>query len=114
MSDLVSLCLLTPCSSFKPPSSFILTVGGKVVKHNFPNHLRTKSVFFLSTQIAYYESIYGRIHPSDDLPEDFIAKVPRQRLKINQLMEAGKITAYSLFSTVLSCGVLSRLRMNLM
>lgn len=32
----------------------------------------------------------------DAMTEDFIAKVPRQRLKINQLMETGKITAYSL------------------
>ena len=32
----------------------------------------------------------------DDMTEEFISKVPRQRLKINQLMEKGKITAYSL------------------
>ena len=32
----------------------------------------------------------------DEMTEEFIAKVPRQRLKINQLMEKGKITAYSL------------------
>ncbi|MDF7816901.1 hypothetical protein P1X15_04815 [Runella sp. MFBS21] len=33
-----------------------------------------------------------------EMPEDFLAKIPHQRLKINQLMESGKITAYSLSS----------------
>jgi hypothetical protein len=32
----------------------------------------------------------------DEMTEEFIAKIPRQRLKINHLMETGKITAYSL------------------
>jgi muconolactone delta-isomerase len=32
----------------------------------------------------------------DEMTEEFVAKIPRQRLKINELMEKGKITAYSL------------------
>ncbi len=32
----------------------------------------------------------------DEMTEEFVAKIPRQRLKINQLMEKGKISAYSL------------------
>lgn len=34
----------------------------------------------------------------DEMTEEFIAKIPRQRLVINQLMEKGKITSYSLSS----------------
>ncbi|AXE20891.1 hypothetical protein DR864_25705 [Runella rosea] len=34
----------------------------------------------------------------EETTEEFIAKIPRQRLKINKLMEKGKITSYSLAS----------------
>lgn len=34
----------------------------------------------------------------EEMTEEFVAKIPRQRLKINQLMETGKITSYSLAS----------------
>lgn len=34
----------------------------------------------------------------NEMTEEFVAKVPRQRLKINELMSSGKILSYSLAS----------------
>jgi len=34
----------------------------------------------------------------DEMTEEFVAKIPRQRLKINELMQTGKIMSYSLSS----------------
>ncbi|AYQ31477.1 muconolactone Delta-isomerase family protein [Runella sp. SP2] len=34
----------------------------------------------------------------DEMTEEFLAKIPRQRQKINHLMETGKITSYALSS----------------